>query len=743
MMTLPVSVLLAVLVLVIYGDFVKGELQWGTYNPGSIFSVRARVPDSPMVGIAWAPSKKQQAIRSGIGDASGPTFFRYHDGASFATEIITDEEAGVVVNATWVHLDKKAWALRVEGTSKTLDRSERDLSFYVYTSMVNDHPKEGEESTGKVEVEIESEEYAAFVASKSKIGPFRVEFREPASGAVTRDRSSKHSRLQDVTNDLSVFHFLGLEVMIPSRFEISLRHSILSSMPTDSQSRGDKRGHPKGFIALPDLEAQNSNLAIVQRYLRTPFQFDVVFESSAADDAVSEAVEAHRRSFESRFRHVFNLEEFSVAQIEFAQITLSNLLGGFGYFHGPLTINSTDARPGEDRLKASSEASLLSATPSRESFPRGFLWDEGFHQMLVQKWDPELSREALKSWLATMEPSGWIPREQTRGADAITRFPQHIQHYMIQSPDVVNPPTLVMPVRALMLSEPVQVDGKGGIIRSGFVSDAFERLSKHVMFLAMSQAGKVENTFYWRGRQETDGVIHTLASGLDDYPRAKNISEAEMHLDLACWIAWSLKSVATLAPTRKAQEADMLRAAANQITTTLFEKHRGPGSYELLCDQGANGSACHEGYVTLFPMILGLEDASSPRLGSILRLVRDEDRLWSKGGLRSLSKQDPEYGKNDGYWTGPVWMPINYLVLASLKTKYSVENGPYKELAKDTYERLRKTIVGNVYSEYKRTGTVWEQYNPETGGGQRGRDFTGWTSLVVLIMAEEYAGVIV
>mmetsp|Transcript_13396 Transcript_13396/g.53694 ORF Transcript_13396/g.53694 Transcript_13396/m.53694 type:complete len:535 (+) Transcript_13396:4942-6546(+) len=511
----------------------------------------------------------------------------------------------------------------------------------------------------------------------------------------------------------------------------------------DSQSRGSESEHPTGFIALPDHEDPKSNVAIVQRYLRTPFQFDVVFESTADDDAVSEAVEAHRRSFENRFRHVFNLEQFSAAQIEFAEITLSNLLGGFGYFHGPLMINSTDARPGEDRIKASSEASLLSATPSRESFPRGFLWDEGFHQMLVQKWDPQLSREALKSWLATMEPSGWIPREQTRGTDAITRFPQHIQHYMIQSPDVVNPPTLVMPVRALMLSEPVKVDGKGGIIRSGFVLDAFERLSKHVTFLAMSQAGKVENTFYWRGRQETNGIIHTLASGLDDYPRAKNISEAEMHLDLACWIAWSLKSVASLAPTQKAQQADMLRAAADQITTTLFEKHRGPDSSELLCDQGADGSACHDGYVTLFPMILGLEDASSPRLGSMLRLVRDEDRLWSKGGLRSLSKQDPEYGKKDGYWTGPVWMPINYLVLASLKTKYSVENGPYKELAKDTYERLRKTIVGNVYSEYKRTGTVWEQYNPETGGGQRGRDFTGWTSLVVLIMAEEYAGVIV
>ena len=32
------------------------------------------------------------------------------------------------------------------------------------------------------------------------------------------------------------------------------------------------------------------------------------------------------------------------------------------------------------------------------------------------------------------------------------------------------------------------------------------------------------------------------------------------------------------------------------------------------------------------------------------------------------------------------------------------------------------------------TGFAWEQYNPETGKGQRTQHFTGWTSLVVKIM---------
>lgn len=46
-------------------------------------------------------------------------------------------------------------------------------------------------------------------------------------------------------------------------------------------------------------------------------------------------------------------------------------------------------------------------------------------------------------------------------------------------------------------------------------------------------------------------------------------------------------------------------------------------------------------------------------------------------------------------------------------------------------------MINNVFREWKRTGYAWEQYNPDTGKGQRTQHFTGWTSLVVKIMAME------
>lgn len=46
-------------------------------------------------------------------------------------------------------------------------------------------------------------------------------------------------------------------------------------------------------------------------------------------------------------------------------------------------------------------------------------------------------------------------------------------------------------------------------------------------------------------------------------------------------------------------------------------------------------------------------------------------------------------------------------------------------------------LIKTVYDSWQETGFAWEQYNPETGKGQRTQHFTGWTSLVVKIMGLE------
>lgn len=44
----------------------------------------------------------------------------------------------------------------------------------------------------------------------------------------------------------------------------------------------------------------------------------------------------------------------------------------------------------------------------------------------------------------------------------------------------------------------------------------------------------------------------------------------------------------------------------------------------------------------------------------------------------------------------------------------------------------------NIVRNYRQTGFLWEQYEQTKGKGKGAHPFTGWTSLVVLIMAEAY-----
>jgi mannosyl-oligosaccharide glucosidase len=66
--------------------------------------------------------------------------------------------------------------------------------------------------------------------------------------------------------------------------------------------------------------------------------------------------------------------------------------------------------------------------------------------------------------------------------------------------------------------------------------------------------------------------------------------------------------------------------------------------------------------------------------------------------------------------------------------KYAETPGPHQQKARELYSSLRLNLIKTVFNSWQETGFAWEQYNPETGKGQRTQHFTGWTTLVVKIM---------
>ena len=183
----------------------------------------------------------------------------------------------------------------------------------------------------------------------------------------------------------------------------------------------------KEYIALKGIssaDVDSSNFIAFQVSGIAPFEFDLIFESESSINEYElrtgvkpnelkgsefDATLARLNDdFQNKFEKTFKLHEkkYEPDAIAAAQATLSNLLGGIGFFTGQSIVKSMyNAEP-----VLYWQSNLYTAVPSRSFFPRGFLWDEGFHNILIIQWDPEITKDIISHWLDLMNIEGWIPR---------------------------------------------------------------------------------------------------------------------------------------------------------------------------------------------------------------------------------------------------------------------------------------------------------------------------------------------
>ncbi|KAJ8704064.1 hypothetical protein PYW07_013358 [Mythimna separata] len=442
------------------------------------------------------------------------------------------------------------------------------------------------------------------------------------------------------------------------------------------------------------------------------------------------------------------------------------MLGGVGYFFGASKVQSQYTKEPVPYWRAP----LYTGVPSRSFFPRGFLWDEGFHGLLIGRWSPDIQMDIAAHWMDLINVEGWIPREQILGAEALARVPKE---FVVQSNAAANPPMLLIQLAHMVKIRPELF--VSGSKHRNTLDRMYSRLQAWYQWFQISQRGDEPTSYRWRGRDD-DGLQlnpKTLTSGLDDYPRASHPSDIERHVDLRCWMFAAADAMTTIADVLQ-RDSSKYEATRDQLADEdLLNDLHWSSHTQTYADFGLHTDAVKLvrqqpkspnegarvvrsvaappqprlvtsafGYVSLFPMLLKVLKPDSEKLGKILEDLDKPDLLWSPYGLRSLSKSAPLYMKRNTehdppYWRGQIWIPINYLALSSLK-HYAKSDGPYRARAAELNARLRDNVVRNILNEYKRTGYLFEQYSGEDGKGSGCKPFNGWTALVVLIMADEY-----
>lgn len=734
-----------------------GEKYWGSYRSGLYFGLQTRTPNSLVVGMMWFSQKiidNSLQIRHWCNqwDKLKKYGWSKHDGINFGIQSIEEED--FIIHTSFV---KKLggnyggdWTARITIESKLNITHTIPISLLFYTATNGD---------GSILPKVKDKnQLTAIHGHAEHLGRFTITFlSDSSSGTIL-----KYNYLSTVAPEgLSMLKEVILQKLAlfqSKKGNLQLLGLIGHSIPTDDQNKAP-------------------NFIVHQVTILPPFQMEIVFESEdfidrqyrLIGDMYNKELLYHEKNFEKKFEDIFKLASkgYSESEISAAQAIFSNLIGGIGYFYGSSLVQSKYNKEPVEYWKSP----LYTAVPSRSFFPRGFLWDEGFHNLLISRWDLNITKEILGHWLDTMNIEGWIPREQILGQEARARVPNE---FIVQKNSNANPPTFFLTIDNLIK----RTDGQNLEKDKEFLKLLYPRLKAWFLWFNTTQIGKLPGTYRWRGRDSnTNKELNpkTLTSGLDDYPRASHPTINEYHVDLRCWIALAAGILSDIANLIGESSEDFVVThrylTNNELLDTLHwsstsqtysdfglhsdnvkliqpkPPHITPGQpmpkmemIRFVKDEPTFKFVNNFGYVSLFPFLLKIIKPENAKLGKILKDMRDPNLMWTNYGLRSLSKKSPLYMEyntehDPPYWRGAIWININYMAVQALYY-YSVVPGPSQEQAFNLYKELRKNLVTNILSEYRRTGYIWEQYNDKTGKGQGSHPFTGWSSLVVLIMAE-------
>ena len=824
--------------------------RWGTYRSGHYLGLRSRSePTFVSAGLLWT-SALQDVSQMRHECRQADLLQRYgwveHDGTTYGKQIINDQGNQLELDTSYVRMVANAmegWAVRVQVGPLDPKPHQNKMSLFFYVDLSCDDESLVGSCRQKLHnfIDVTAEPTELVCGQEDEMCIQMVlqsdGLDEETETAPLVFQMQVQLKTRPTVRSMEL-HYAGLK----DTNAINVKERLVSL----AQRRGGKESwnvEEEEVLCLEDLIDEDSTFVVVQAIVDVDgatFQegdivldvlFNEIVSSSGAeivtnpiDTLIADKLVERSQQFEHKFEETFHLstkswpvnddEEapFNASLIAFAKAAFSNLIGGTGYFYGSSLVQHDPEKP---EVIESPMKPLFTAVPSRSFFPRGFVWDEGFHQIGVSVFDDRLTRDVIVHWLGLMEEDGYIAREQILGQDARRRVPTE---FLVQHVEHANPPTLL-----LALEKMVQRHENAGTDKElqEFIRTIFPFLKRWYSWFLKTQYGPHSASFRWRGRRRNDGklISNTLSSGLDDYPRASFPSENEMHVDLLSWMIRSSNVMAKLAGfigqdadvqlfesnsahffagldehhwNEEAQsyfdvgehsedgvieyqvavrcrneQGQMIDATAlmTQLETKNVKCPDSHPQYMFPLGDGRGGLQMlpvfiprttklqhvkHVGYVSVFPLLLKLLPPDSLKLLALLKQVTDPAQLWSPFGLRSLSTRDPFFEQENApgdnpYWRGAIWMNVNYLALDALHYYAQPSTGsPFQAEFRSAYTALRANVIANVYREYERTGYLWEQYSGDIhsgqqyGRGQRCHPFTGWTALIVNIMAEIY-----
>jgi hypothetical protein len=244
---------------------------------------------------------------------------------------------------------------------------------------------------------------------------------------------------------------------------------------------------------------------------------------------------------------------------------------------------------------------------------------------------------------------------------------------------------------------------------------------------------------YYRALQkyllQGNGLYITDWGSMDDSPRNVFLERGGTGIDISAEMVLFARQLAQIARiTHRPDEARAFEAEAEPLARRIDEK-MWDGSRSFYFDLTVDGTMVPVKTIAGFwPLLARIPDRE--RANRLVKELQNPETFWRLNPVPSCAADEPGYVPSGVYWRGGVWASTNTMVIRGL------EAYGYKELAR-TVALKHLTIIGEVYSN---TGTIWENYSPDTtdhgrqaNGAEVHRDFVGWSGIGPILYFFEYA----
>ncbi|KAL4499136.1 hypothetical protein ABPG72_017038 [Tetrahymena utriculariae] len=730
----------------------EDTILWGHYKPHLIYNISQRKKNPLSMSMSYFPNMEINQIYTLYSKKAfeNQVFydFKYNDGTRFSEYLINDKRYDFKVESIFIkqkaNKNKQQWVNQhkiFKSTNFTPSRKNKSLIFSISQEIYD----------------IKS------VQSEGQFFHFKLEKNE---NSITVDAFQLKKNNKNLAENKDSSNFLGSFVFTLEKDNQLIQGNELKNLINYSQlfmpnqennwdiqkAISDNIRYQTRTLNNQETSGQQiNNFILLQFNFQQEFEYKIhiSYDSSKYgneqkppnqypfDDSLQKLIKQYENQFQQ------SIESKGVSDNHNCTVfALSNLLGGMTYKYGNLQYTQ------KEEERRSQPQSIFSFTPSRTRFGWPFLWDDGFHNAVASKFQPKLSAFVIKSWLDSMNEDGWICREQSRGEEAFGLC--NCQQFIKKDNRDGNPPTLILAIEYFMREH---LD----IVKELFNEGYFQKLEKWYHWYLKTQMVKDDqftgninnfqdferNSFvfkFW----DIDGKMASMNSGLDDYPRNDNgkpFYEPIGHIDLQSWMyhfTYIMQKFSLLIPDMKKYEYYLSIKEIILIRTEEYFLDHIDSLYKDIISSIRNlrqvEFSPHFGYPNLLPLAFGIVKDDGYQLQTLMKRIQDQNILWTDYGLRSLSKSDTYYQRGNSYWTQPIWIQINYLVLRGLNLYYQ-EN----EEATQLYSKLRKNVSNVVCQNWEKTGFFYENYNKyDNGQGSDAYPFTGWTATVALINAENY-----